>query len=512
METPRLPPELYNLILANLNVNDLLTCRRVNKLFRVLVDQIRIHSLAISKEENAFSYRPSGTRFGPGTGYCEDFIWQFHNCTEHQALACRTLKSSSLKTLKALNLSQLRQLIIHRIEIRSRSSFEPINRLEHLEYLEISLFHLYCNLEIAMPNLRTFKTYDSVGPTNYAVRFTTPSLTNLKTVCFQFSTSMGPNKLRFKHPETLRRLSVRACDRPMTENLRNLEYFECYFGHFINCLELFRFQSLKALNCGELTIHDMLGILEQRKNRKMNFDLFFRGIKLNHANELRQDLVDELTDTNPNPNWRHFKPFSARILFANYADLFDSPLPMANSLSYEDFVEHFPSGAPENFSVKFFNVRELSCANRIERPEHFVALIRNFRHLEKVKLINSGLKDQFYIRYLHLFSRITELHIFDQPKMISDLAIVFRFKKLERFCTNQQVYQRLILDLFENLQNFKYVQFTFREQTYDIDCFDRQPNQHAHQIIDTAQVSSSGSAPVYLSISEIPEFLMNIFG
>ena len=509
METSGLPPELYDLILANLSVNDLLTCRLVSKLFLMLVDQIKIQNLAISKEDNAFRYTSSQHRFEldhPQYGY----ISPFYHHTEHQALACRMLKSTSLKTLNALNLSQLRQLIIKGIEIRSRSSFEPINRLEHLEYLEMSLARLYCDLEIAMPNLRNFKTKDSISPTNCVVRFTTPSLISLETMCFQTMTQMGPNKLRFNYPETLLRLPVSDFDGPMTENLRNLEYFELFWT-FFSYRELSRFPRLKAVNCSSLTIKDALSILEERKNKKMNFDLFFRGIKVNCENELRQGLVDELTDTNPKSMSRRFRPFSTGILFANYADLIDSPLPLATSQNYEDFAEYFPNGAPENFSIKFFNVRVLSCANRIERPDHFVALIRNFKHLETVKLINSGLTDQFYFGYLHLFSRIIELHIFDQPKTISDLAIILRFKQLERFSTNQQVCQRLILDLFEKLPNFTFVKFLLGEQIYSIDCANRQINQPANQFINTAQVRSSDPATVLLSKSEIPSFLRNIF-
>lgn len=505
MEMPRLPPELYNLILKNLNVNELLSCRLVCKLFKGLVDQIKIKSLAIFKEENAFSYKPSP--YGPFAG--EDYILQFHNETEHQAFACQTLKSSSLRTLNALNLSQLRQLIINRIEIRGRSGFEAINRLDQLEYLEISLFHLYCNLEITLPNLRTFKTHDSVGPTNYQLRLSTPSLTTLQTVCFQTCTQMGPNKLKFSRPETLKRLIVRDCDRNMVENFRNLEYFECHSGHFFGYLELSRFRAMKALNCGELTVNDAVRILEQRKNWKMNFDLFYRGLKMNRSNELNEELVTELTNelTVPNSNtmWRRFRRFSTDRLLANYSDLVDTALPLAREMNYEDYVEYFPNGPPESFSTRFFNVRQLNCSSRVENPSHFVQMIQNFKHLETVRLINTGLTDDFYIRHLHLFSRITELHIFDQPNTLVDLEIILKFKKLEKFRTNQQVCHRLILSLFQKLDRFSFVHFAIEEQTYEIDFGDRL------KPADTIQVRMNDYETESLAKSEILNFLESIF-
>lgn len=500
METPRLPPELYNLILLNLNVNDLLSCRAVSRLFKVLVDKIKIRSLAISKEENSFSYKPRGLNFSR-----DEFNLQFYQTTEDRALVSHLLNSSSLRTLNSLNLSQLRQLIINQIEMRTRSAFDLIARLEQLEYLEINLLYLYCNLEITLPNLRTFKTRNSVGLANYQIRFATHSLTTLETMCFMSCTDMGSNRLFFRYPESLKRLIVHSLDRNMAENFRNLEYLGCYEGHFLAYLELSRFRMLKQINCGHMTMSCALAILKQRKDGNMNFDLFFRGLKINHLNELNMQLVQELVEDDPVPMRRRYRPFSTRLLFVHYPDLVDGPLSLARELNYEDFLECFPNGSPENFSAKFFNVRQLNCSTRIERVDHFVDLLRNFKHLCTLKLTNTGLTDHFYIRHLHLFSRINELVIFDQPNTISDLEIVLRFKELKRFSTNQQVSFGLISSLFTK-PNFEFVRFSVGERVFEMNCGnpDEPPSE-------TCQVRVNGAALDSIPKSEILTFLGDLF-
>lgn len=486
MDTPILPPELYNLILLHLNVNDLLSCRATCRLFKALVDQIKIRSLAVSKEENAFKYRPRSDDSR------NDYFMQFHEKTEDLALSSHLLSSSSLRTLRALNLSQLRKLIINRIEVRTRSGFDMIASFEQLEYLEINSFYLYCTLVITLPNLRTFKAFDSISPGNSHIRFATPSLTTLETDCFMSCTNLGTNRLFFSYPESLKRLIVCSLDRNTVENFRNLEYLECYEAHRLAYLELRRFRELKQVNCGYMTMSCALAILKQRKEENMNFDLFYRGLKINHLNELNTELVDQLVSADPVPMRRLYsRPLSTRFLFIYYPDLIDGPLPMARELNYEDYLECFPNGSPENFTAKFFNVRKLNCTSKIEQPDHFVELLKKFKHLRTLKLTNTGLTDDFYIRHLHLFSGINELEIYDQPNTIADLEIVFRFKQLEKFSTNQQVSPPLISSLFEKLTNFRFARFLIGERTFEIDWGKRDANEKPG---DTVQVRVDGAS------------------
>ena len=494
---PVLPAEMFDLVIGHMDVTELIVCRAVCKYFKQMVDRIKIQDLAIAKSEDSvwkqvLEVRSYDYCFNKTVCYIR-FSDQFYFVSNDPVYQSRTLirpdTAAGLRILtNCFDLSELRRLFI--VEVRNgEAHFDLLNRLTQLEHLQIGGIILNCSLMLKLPNLRTL----SVSRVNCLtggskIRLITPNLKNFETRRLKGSI------FEFDYRLSVTLVKVGSLDADELFQLENLEVLICERANQVvwfnddlesgdegyeTTLNLNNYPNLRRIDVGRMNCKEAFAIDTLCANN--NVDLYYCGRRIDHFEWEIRNIVKG-----------GGRKGSVRLLTT--ADLFGAYDKLADAMYYCEGIRYwkcfdtfFPKKIPEDFASKFYLVRDVYVARKIENVDRFIEFLRCFKCLKVLWLNCSFLTQDFYDRHSHLFARLQEFtyrhyskRVHHQPFVI-DLKFILNLKFLEKFFTNQSIRMALICDAFNNLKYLKrfwvedFLDFRIRlseTREFEVKCFD----------------------------------------
>lgn len=494
-----LPAEVFDLIIAHLDVNDRITCRAVCQYFRQMVNKIKIRSLAIAESEDSIcepvlDVWEDDYDYNDAVEY-KRFSDRFYFVSNEPVYESDTLITqdtcAGLRTLaNCFDLSELRRLFIVKVG-DGQTHFAFLNRLVQLEHLQISSIDLNCNLQLQLPNLGSLSIALVNHRDNFRISLATPRLRNFETE------NLTSSLFRFKYPKSVTLLQVRYIenDRYLYE-LKNLEILICEYGYQLTWFEegdhneenlislnFAAFRKLKRLDCGRMIRAEAYRLFDICQANSIDF--YYCGLKIN-------DLYGDLDYLLNYADRRELlKLLSVDHMFEEYDQLADALYYCEGIRYFKYFHIHFPNKLPENFASKFYGIREVYVARKIENVDYFVQFLKCFKNLKVLWLENSFLTQEFFDRHSHLFARLHEFlykhsTILNGPIQPIDLKFIRNFKYLESFQTDIQIGMDLITEAFNSLNYLKkfhlesfpdFLDLNFRitktENEFRVHCFNR---------------------------------------
>ena len=496
---PIFPAEVFDLIIGHLDVNELLVCRATCKYFKQAVDRIRIRSLAIAESEDSIcepvlcDLQDHWYDALMDIRFTDRFYFVSNDPVYESHALIRPDTSAGLRMLmNCFNLSELRRLFAVDVPKKCRSYFALLNRLVQLEHLQIGWIEMTWNLSLKLPNLRTLSVAQVNRNAGSRITLATPNLKHLETG------SLGD--FRFEYPGSVTFLQVQDFDDDDLYRLENLEVLICadaynliWFdydvaededGHVVS-LDFPAFEKLKRVDCARMSVKEARGLFERCERYEINF--YYCGMKIDDLNE---DLGYLLDVTGRKDN---LKLLSVEHMFSAYDQLADA-LYYCKGIRYtKHFLEYFPDRLPENFASKFYGVRELYVARKVENVDYFVQFLKCFRCLKVVWFEQVCLPQDFYDKHSHLFARVYEFQYRHNgenspyPPVEIDFRFILKFRYLEKFITDKPIGMDLICEAFNTLkflkrfelENFLNFDLNFRitrtetisEDEFSVQCF-----------------------------------------
>lgn len=505
---PVLPAEMFELVIACMNVNELLVCRSVCKYFKQVVDRIKFRSMVIAESEESTCY-PVLEYWKEDYGYNKEtlnykrFDDQFFFVTNEPVYESDTLFSSDTSAgLRVLmirfDLSALRKLFIVEARQNGQSLFGLINGLPQLQHLQIDLIDLVCNLRLQLPNLRVLSVAKVRRQGEFAIWLDTPSLTHLET------SSLRGSKFQFEHRESITFLQCSNFSHVDLFELENLKTLICeYADNLVNfeedsdapvVLNFADFPRLRRVDCARMLIKEAQ-------------ELFFlcggNGIDFYYCGRRVDDLDLELGELFESSEEDSFIQLLTMDRMLSVYDRLADSLYFVEGIRYFKHLDtYFPKKLPENFARKFYCVREVYVARKIENVDYFLEFLRCFRNLKVLWLHYAALSQDFFDRHSHLFARLHEFSYKDrsdrspnEPSEI-DFKFILNLRFLKKFFTNQRISLRLLSDAFNTLkylesfwvEDFLDFKITREEDRLKVLCIDFEQNFPTHQFTSKTEM------------------------
>ena len=471
--SPVLPAEMFELVIAQMNVNQRISCRAVCKFFKQAVDKIKIRNLAIAESEDSvcdsvfgiydyevFSSKPY-----------RRFSDQFHfvsNDPVHESDTLIAPNTTGLRMLvNHLDLSQLRRLFT--VEVRTgRDHFELLNRLVQLEHLEINWIELDGNLRLQLPHLRTLSIVKLIGDEEFHIWLATPNLKHFETKVLELS------RFQFEHPDSVIFLQVRGLAHDDVLKLRSLEVLVCEQAddlvwidyskgiddeNRVVSLDLSAFKKLRRVDCACINGDQFYELNDLCQTNEIEF--YYCGQRIDNQNRVIGEYVERAGRTS------RLDPLTIDSLFKEYDRLADSLYCIDGNRYWKylevffKFVSYFPDKLPKDFAKRFYSVREVYVFHKIENVNYFAEFLSCFKNL-KVLWLDVAMPQEFFDRHSHLFARLQEFeytHLSMTRTLLHkdkvNLNFILTFKLLETFRTDQAVSMHLVSDAINNLKHLK---------------------------------------------------------
>ena len=466
---PVLPAEMFEQVIGQMNLNELVACRAVCKFFKQVVDRIKLRSVVIAESEDSacelvFSYGYSDYDWDEHVEYdrFSDQFWFVSNdpVYESDALIAEDTTAGLRMLVNHFDLSQLRRLFIVEVP-NGRAHFELINRLVQLEQLQINWIQLDCDLRLQLPNLRTLSIVKVYRSYHYQITLATPNLKNFET------RSLHESKFRFEHPNSVLFLQVSRCSFDDVFQLRaNLKVLvsewaeslvridddrRLYEEDRIQTLDLSSFEKLRRVDCARMMYED--GEQLPFLCNSNGVDFYFCGCRIDSDGIFEPYL-------NRAGRKDHLKLLKIECMFNYYDQLADSMYICESIRYWKWFDPYFPDQLPENFAKKFYLVRAIYVAGEIENVDYFVEFLSCFKNLKLLELNCAALPQEFFDRHSHLFARLQKFsymhrRISSRKRDEVNLDFIVNFKLLEKFATNRPISMRLISEAFNSLKHLK---------------------------------------------------------
>lgn len=414
-----LPIEIVCLIIKKLDLNDILSCRLVNKKWSQIVNEhIKISSLAIKDKECQFEEE----RYLLDREFFKN-SYQFNTRNEE------FFQSAFIMTV----LKNLKHLYIQLPSIYNESDFnlaKNLNNFTKLESLKIDQLTTSAqSATIKLPNLKTLSIDLYDGPT---LKLDLPKLEKLVNNCFL-------KKFEFKNYDTITELTTELYEDCLPK-YKNLEKFYCEFltndeDYELNNLPkdiLSLLPKLKELHCSRLVKKNVIaGVLSSKnKLRRQNFKLFFNGLEIECLNQLEtyttyfEEGYEFLSDAKEN----------FEILLDNFSKLSNFNQ-YVSDVNYTSICKKFKNGINSEFFKKFVSIRNVVVDKPIENVNHFVNFLKECKILSSLELNNAALDQSFYDNLAIYCPSVSHLKIRDEKPINSDFLL--KFNKMFSFSINQ---------------------------------------------------------------------------
>ena len=463
---PVLPAEIFAMLIGHMEIRERIVCRAVCQYFKQVVDRIKVRrSLVIAESEDSTCEPIFGAREDHDFYYFknadyERFLDQFYFVSNDPVYESDVLISpdtcAGLRILmKQFDLCELRRLFI--VEAKNgRNMVDLLNELVQLEHLQISSINFDCDLRLKLPNLHTLSIVELIHRPGFHLFLATKNLKNFETM------HLRRFNFRFEYPRSVTLVKVQDFDDALYE-LQNLEVLICEYvpieydddfekddDEHIIPMNFGLLPKLQRVDCAH---GDPKDITEMHYLcHHASIDFYYCGLKIESLwSELGYFIdrgeEDELV-----------RLLGMHHMFDDYEYLADH-LYFFDAIRYQkNFITFFPDRLPENFASKFYGVRDIYVDGKIENVDYFVQFLRCFKSLKVVWLTDTFLDNEFFDRYAHLFGRVHEFHYrhdISNPPLKVDLKLIFNFKYLENFCTDQPIQMNLITEAFGSLRYFK---------------------------------------------------------
>ena len=475
---PVLPAEMFELVIGQMNLNELVVCRAVCKFFKQVIDRIKLRSVVIAENEDStcasvFSYGSDDYDWAERVEYprYSDQFWFVSNdpVYESDALIATDITAGLRMLVNHFDLSQLRRLFTVDV-YDGRAHFDLLNRLVQLEHLQINWIQLDCDLRLQLPNLRTLSIVQVDRIFHYRITLATPNLKHFET------RSLHESKFRFEHPDSVVFLQVSRCSFEDVFELRaNLEVLISEWAHSlvyidhdkdeddedrIQTLNLSAFEKLRRVDCARMMseVGEELQYLCDRNG----VDLYFCGCGLDN-NAVLESYLDRAERKGL------LQLLKIESMFNYYDQLADSMYICEGIRYFKWFNCYFPDQLPENFAKKFYLVRAIYVEGEIKNVDYFVQFLSCFKNLKLLQLNCATLPQEFFDRHSHLLARLHEFTYTHNPisslkKDEVNLDFIVNFKLLEKFGTNRPISMHLISEAFNSL---KYLKRFYLEENWD---------------------------------------------
>lgn len=428
----KLFPELLEMILKCLSVNDILNCRLVNKQFYSVVKALKLSSLVIS--DHSFRARH----------FHSYLLVDYHHLVKINTYRPfePILNEKIFLNLKSLFVDFSRVCM----EIESSESINRFRRLERLELNGLNLKNLP-NFVISLPFLKTLsiQNFDSYSPPNQPdckIVINSPNLRNLKIA------NRKTYKISFVFAECVRFLEIFewqdfVCD------LVKLEYFYCARTKGLANERDFlcKLERLKEVHM-DAQKHVFDDLVEQKRRlRRQNPKIFVLGVDFEHGAPNHFPWPDY---TDLDEEWMAAFYWENRTKFACH-------LPFVNVIDYDVLEMHFGDQLPAQFGRRFVGLYQLRVTG-VQQQSQFIAFLSDCRFIRNLYLEAAQLDQNFFDNILTTFCPTLEcLTICSHPGLNYDF--LFKFESLVLVTIAHELpvnFVKKVVDHFPDLERFAF--------------------------------------------------------
>ena len=238
-------------------------------------------------------------------------------------------------------------------------------------------------------------------------------------------------EVRFVYPEILKVLKANDFERSTLSKFTNLECLELLNGGALDPEILTMFEQLK-----ELVIHlgttekyarfkgTMANIFKQKLVlRRLDFKVFIHGFEVSGMNK----FVERFDRERP-----------VLFLIDNYlenSDLLFRNLSAYTAFNYTELWSFFKWRIPDDFTVQFFNIRQVNTLGKIQDEEHFIGFLKSLI-LESLHLKHS-VPSQAFLVQLSACKQLIKLKIEENIDLGLNYEFLLSIRLLEEFSTDQ---------------------------------------------------------------------------
>ena len=430
-----LPREMTVAVLRQLNLPDLINCRRVSKHFRLLIDShLKIREL------NVFD-------FNRNTLFAFDFFPTFKY--QLQQSNSDLLRSASFKSFLSANLRTLTVCSL----IKTPCDLNEFSSLERLYAWSIKFDQA---VKLSLPNLRIlFISSISFKPTDSSMdAYLTIDSKVLETMdCNSFA------RIKLVHCDTMRAVSIGRfrIDHPALTMFKRLQILKMIPDHELNeqlKSVILAFQDLTELHfnwcplISEESMRLLIQTIQHIWTEKPALRIFWFGVQLTSQNSHR--LISRIL-------------FNLEELFVmhieNYQHLNASPMQEYVLVYYDQLVNFENRTLPVDFFARFSNIRSV-LANVIENSDRFVSFVNSCQYLKSLRLSIAGLDRLFFDRLSLNRLTLRKLALHGQNPEIHLAGFIHRLDYLMTLEVDQELDCRTVISFFDECRHLE--KFTFK--------------------------------------------------
>ena len=433
----RLLPELLEMILKCLQVNEILICKLVNKQFYSAIKTLKLSSLVISDHSFRRRYFHSNKPVDYG-----------HRVMIYTFRPFQPILSEPIFTnLKSLFIDFSRVCI----EIENSESINQFKRLERLELDGLTLRNLEC-FTISLPFLRTLsiQNLDSYTGSNHPdcrITINSPSLANLR-----IAIRKG-YKIGFTFARSVRFLEIFewqdfVCD------LTELEYLYCNRIKGVTNEKYSKLEKLKELHM-DAQENVFVNLVKQRERlQRMHPKIFVLGVDFEHGSPIGFHWPDH-NEAHLDEEWMAAFYWQNRHKIANV-------LPFINVIDYGLLEKHFGNAISAHFGGKFTDLYQLR-VTKVNHKSQFINFLNDCR-LRNLYLDAAAELDQsFYNDTLPTLCPTLEcLVICSHPGPNYDF--LFKFKSLVLITVSCELPAEFVKSVVQHFTELEMFAFTYQSQ------------------------------------------------
>ena len=431
----QLPPELLSIIFNELNFNQILICKLVNKkCYSVIKNYYKLRQLSISN----YSY----------------FVCKWFYTNENVFNCQCEIKNPNFEfnqfQINQTQFAHLKQLFIIQQKFIETKFLNCLSELENLSIKSSSLKSNEISLKLC--NLQTLSIEES--EIIDVIILDLPKLIRLKINLFKSYKS----KLIFNYCDCIQLLE---CSRYLkkTKKFFNLKYLYCERLCCSNLDDLFAFNKKIAevhFN-GSADTFSKLKRYRQLYRKDQDLKIYFLGVKL-----------DELPNYELTDYGFHIDERTIQFYVQNYLRLANK-LPFVKLINYNCFENHFQV-IPANFIRRCVNFLLLEVSSQPKYLDQFKKVLEQCGYANEL-FINADLSQSFFDNLHKLVPILKCLKI--NAKNELDFSFLLNFISLEAIKLNQELSLDLIKNLFKQIKKLKYLKFSYQRSLTEISFIDK---------------------------------------
>lgn len=238
------------------------------------------------------------------------------------------------------------------------------------------------------------------------------------------------NDMHFVYPAMLKVVEVSDYQQKCSD-FKNLECLVLEHGGALDPDLLMTFEQLKELkvHAGNtirfVRFRETMNFIFKAKLvlRRLDFRVFIHGVLVNDLNQFVGEFDND-------------RPLDYQMgCYMRNADLLSRNLSYYTSFNWSDLMSIFDHQIPDDFTVRFFNIRSVTVSGGIKDEHHLIGFLKHV-NLESLYLKQSDPSQNFFAQ-LTACHRLIKLKIEDSIDLRLNYEFLLRFKLLEDFSTDQ---------------------------------------------------------------------------